>query len=69
VAVRQERIGIGDAAKKRNNHFSMRVQKMLYKGASLEYYGVWGNSREMRIQVETKGFSRDKMTGDMITIG
>ena len=42
---------------------------MLYKGASLEYYVALENSQEMRIQVETKSFSQDKVIGNRITIG
>jgi len=37
LAVRPERIEIGDEAKNRRNHFSVKVQNILYKGTSLEY--------------------------------
>ena len=45
MAVRPERIEIGDVAKKRSNHFSVKVQKILYKGAPLEYYVIWRIAR------------------------
>ncbi|UCD71653.1 MAG: ABC transporter ATP-binding protein, partial [Syntrophobacterales bacterium] len=69
LAVRPERIEIGDKAKKRRNHFSVKVQNVLYKGASLEYHVNLENNQEMRIQVESKSFSQDKVTGDSIIIG
>lgn len=55
--------------KKRSNHLSIKEQKILYKGSSLEYYVALENSQEMRIQVKTKSISQDKVTGDRITIG
>ena len=69
MAVRPERIEIGDEAKNRRNHFSVKVQNILYKGTSLEYYVILENNQEIRIQVETKSFSQDKVTGDRIAIG
>jgi len=69
LAVRPERIEIGDKAKKRRNCFSAEVQNTLYKGASVEYYVILGNDQEIRIRVESKSSSADELTGDRITIG
>ena len=51
------------------NCFSAKVQNILYKGASLEYYVNLENNQEIRIRVETKSFSPDEITGEKITIG
>jgi len=69
LVVRPERIEIGDKAKKSRNSFSVRLRNILYKGACLEYYAVLENSQEIRIRVESKGFSQDKSTDHEITIG
>ena len=69
LAVRPERIEIGETAKKRRNCFSAKVQNILYKGASLEYHMILENGQEIRVRVETKRFSQDEFTEDRVTIG
>jgi spermidine/putrescine transport system ATP-binding protein len=69
LAVRPERIEIGEKAKRMTNSFSAKVQNILYKGASLEYYVNLENNQEIRIRVEAKSFSPDEITGEKITIG
>ncbi len=69
LAVRPERIEMGEKAKKRRNCFLAEVENVLYKGASLEYYVILENNQEIRIRVETKSVSQDDITGDKIAIG
>lgn len=69
LAIRPERIEIGDTAKKRRNHFPARVHNILYKGASLEYHVILENGQEIRIQVESKSLPQGRVTGDRVTIG
>jgi len=69
LAVRPERIEIGKKARKRRNCFSAKVQNMLYKGASLECYVNLENNQEIRIRVESKGFSQEDFAGEEVTIG
>jgi len=69
LVVRPERIEIGDKAKKSKNSFSVRVRNILYKGVCLEYYVALENSQEIRIRVESKGFSQDISTDHGTTIG
>lgn len=69
LVVRPERIEIGDKAKKSKNSFSVRVRNILYKGVCLEYYVAMENSQEIRIRVESKGFSQDIYIDHGTTIG
>jgi len=67
--VRPERIETGNKAKEYKNSFLVRVNNILYKGASLEFYVSFENDQGMRIRVESKSFWQDISTRDKITIG
>lgn len=69
LVVRPERIEIGNKAKKSKNSFSVQINNILYKGASLAFYVSFENDQEMRIRVESKSFWQDIFTGDKIKIG